>query len=969
MPEQTIPVAAEPAPRELVNVSTSSPVRLREEMGNISLYYTNADSLGNKFNELQALASTNNYEIICITETLPKHSINPDDISNYTFSLSNYIGYHTLSGRGVSIYVHENLKSEAVSFDANFSDNLWVNLETSPKKYILLGCLYRSPNSSESNNESLVSMLKESKSKNAHNRLIVGDFNLKEIDWVNFCVHTRPEHTAMKVFDVVNDLFYEQLIDEPTRHRAGERPNLLDWVLTDNSEMIENICVGPPLGTKGDHNSIELDIVLPRCLTYSPEKLNLYKGNYAGMIKSINSVDWESKLGVMSCSQAWDSFHNFMQTCIKEHIPVFKEKLKKKKNIWVNSLVKSAIKEKNRAWNQYKKNKSDVNWKNFTCIRNKTNKIVSANKANFELKIANEIKSNPKQFWKYVKSKSSASRDFPRLVDNEGMVYDNDSAKAELFNSYFSSVFTAEDTSSIPTPTVLSNSNLSSITISPDIVLKYLQKINTSKSAGPDGIHSKVLYEVKDVIKTPLSIIFNKSLAEGILPSMWKHANVKPLFKKGSKKSPSNYRPVSLTSICCKSMERILRDGIMNHLESNNLLSSNQHGFRSGRSCVTQLLEIIEIWSDLLDQGIPYDCIYLDYAKAFDKVPHIRLCRKIESHGIKGDLLKWLSNFLKNRTQMVTINNHSSSNTNVISGIPQGSVLGPILFLIYINDISEGINSVIKIFADDTKIFRALNMHTDNILLQIDLDRLLEWSAKWQLPFNVSKCKVIHYGKHNPGYNYYMDGVSVHVDDNEKDLGITFDSNLKFSPHIRAITAKANSRVGILRRNFSNMSPTIFLPLYKALVRPLLEYGSVIWSPKYVFDQLEIEKVQRRATKLVGSICHRPYNERLKELKLDSLKFRRRRSDVIQVFRILNGIDNLDPSLFFSLNTDQRTRGHSKKLLKLRANSSDRLNSFSMRIINDWNNLKNSTVNSTSINAFKTALKHEWSDHPERFLD
>ena len=389
--------------------------------------------------------------------------------------------------------------------------------------------------------------------------------------------------------------------------------------------------------------------------------------------------------------------------------------------------------------------------------------------------------------------------------------------------------------------------------------------------------------------------------------------------------------------------------------------------FGAGR-CVTQLLEVIEIWTNLIDKGIPYDCIYLDFAKAFDKVPHKRSCSKIKAFGIKGNLMNWLSNFLTNRTQSVVINNISSGSSNVTSGIPQGSVLGPLLFLLYIDDITKNIESVIKIFADDTKVFRALNSSQDRTNLQTDLDKLLTWSKKWQLPFNVSKCKVIHYGSKNLSLSYYIDGNLVQADYSEKDLGITFDSNMKFTSHINTIVAKANSRVGIIRRNFTDMKPAVFLPIYKAIIRPLLEYGSVIWNPLLKQDKREIEMVQRRATKLVRSISHLSYSERLKFLKLDSLCYRRRRSDMIQVYRIIKGVDNIETSTFFTLNQNQRTRGHSFKLNKPRANSSLRLNSFSMRVINDWNDLTNETVNSKTLNAFKTNLKREWFNHPEKYL-
>ena len=214
-----------------------------------------------------------------------------------------------------------------------------------------------------------------------------------------------------------------------------------------------------------------------------------------------------------------------------------------------------------------------------------------------------------------------------------------------------------------------------------------------------------------------------------------------------------------------------------------------------------------------------------------------------------------------------------------------------------------------------------------------------------------------------------MNSSALTQSNQEKDLGITFDQNLKFAAHIRNMVAKANGRVGLLRRNFSNMSPSIFLPLYKSLVRPLLEYGSCIWNPALSSHNIEIEKVQHRATKLVQNIKNQPYPQRLRYLKLDSLKFRRRRCDMLQVFRILKGIDKLEVNKFFEFHDGPNTRGHPLKLKKMRVNSNQRLHSFSQRIVNDWNNLSKDTVTKTDLNSFKTSLIQEWADHPERYED
>ena len=612
--------------------------------------------------------------------------------------------------------------------------------------------------------------------------------------------------------------------------------------------------------------------------------------------------------------------------------------------------------------------KTPQNWDAFTKVRNNSNRIVNKAKGDFEKKIAVEIKSNPKLFWNYIKSKSCKSYDIPNVIDLKGTEHSTDSDKVNTFNEYFASVYTREICNNIPNmPSKPENISLDSIIITEPMIEKQLSNLNISKAPGPDRLHAKVLYELRTVVCKPLHIIYNRSITEGILPKIWKLAYIRPLFKKGDKKMISNYRPVSLTSICCKTLERLVKAEITSYLEGNKLLSDSQHGFRAGKSCATQLLEIMQIWTDLFDKNVALDCIYLDFSKAFDKVPHKRLILKIESYGIGGNLLKWLSQFLDNRIQQVVIKDTKSDVADVISGIPQGSVLGPLLFIMFINDLPNSINSQVQIFADDTKLFRAIESIADNISLQKDLDKLLKWSSDWQLPFNISKCKTMHYGNNNPEFAYNMENFFLDTVDHEKDLGVTFDNKLRFTMHINNIIAKANSRLGIIRRNFTNLTPPVFLPIYKALVRPLLEYCSCIWNPNFKIDYNDIEKVQRRATKLVSTVSTLSYQQRLKTLKLDSLAFRRRRSDIIQVFKIIKKIDNLNPSNFFELN-ELPTRGHRYKINKPRVSTKLRQNSFAIRTINDWNSLSESAVSCKTVNSFKTAIKNEWANHPERYF-
>ena len=296
----------------------------------------------------------------------------------------------------------------------------------------------------------------------------------------------------------------------------------------------------------------------------------------------------------------------------------------------------------------------------------------------------------------------------------------------------------------------------------------------------------------------------------------------------------------------------------------------------------------------MIEEGLPIDIIYTDFAKAFDRVPHQRLLIKMNMLGIKGKILNWIKSFLIGRKQCVHIDDEYSSWENVKSGIPQGSVLGPILFVIFINDMPNVVDSMCQLFADDAKIFRALKSRNDIFALQEDLNRLNAWSKKWQLAFNVGKCKSLHIGSKNTHHKYHMNGEKLDHTEEEKDLSVLIDEKLDFHRQAAAAIKKANKVLGLIKRTFSVLDKTTLPLLFTSLVRTHLEYGNIIWGPFYKGDIIAVEKIQRRATKMVPDIKQLSYEERLKELKLPSLQHRRRRGHVTQMHEILKNVVNVD---------------------------------------------------------------------------
>ena len=389
----------------------------------------------------------------------------------------------------------------------------------------------------------------------------------------------------------------------------------------------------------------------------------------------------------------------------------------------------------------------------------------------------------------------------------------------------------------------------------------------------------------------------------------------------------------------------------------NKLIRDTQHGFRKGKSCLTNILSFLDKVLCSLDEGNCMDVIFLDFAKAFDKVPHKRLLEKIEKHGIGGKLLRMIKNWLCNRKQRVCILGKFSQWQNVLSGVPQGSVLGPLLFLIYINDLESGIvNNVLK-FADDTKMFGNIVDEWDRSLLQKDLDELVNWSHKWQMEFNTAKCKVMHVGKKNRNFSYHMVGQALVEVQHEKDLGVMISADMKSSDHCIYAFNKANRVLGMIRRTISNKDERIMVSLYKSLVRPHLEYCVSAWSPHYNKDKDLLERIQHRFTRMVIGLRNLTYLERLKKLKLWTLEERRNRGDLIEVYKMCKGFTHVKMEELFVLDDNIKgTRGHRYKLLKGRCVSDVRKYFFSNRVIDRWNRLDQATVDAPSVNRFKSGL-------------
>ena len=820
------------------------------------------------------------------------------------------------------------------------------------KSDILNACLiYRSPNSSHDNNDELNKLLYSL----PRNCIIFGDFNYPNIDWNSYSSNSS---TCKTFLDTVMSKDLTQIINFPT-HLKG---NILDLVLTDlPSEIISARCEGR-LG-KSDHSiiMIETNVTLNQSET-SQKVPQWHKANFNQINSELESFDWDLELRDLSAEEAWTLFTVKMNETVIKNVP-FRIRRKTSKPVWMSNKCLQAVRKKRRLWRIFKQSNSQQDFAVYKKQEKFVQKLCKTAKKRFEKNLASD-KGNTRKFYAYVNSKKTVKSTVGPLI-HDGVKTDDPKEMANILNKYFASVFVEEDTESLPTISEANVEPLENIYFDQSKIKKKIEKLKDGSAPGPDGISVIFLKKTINVTSKVLKIIFEKSFQTSSVPKDWKSANITAIFKnKGKKSEPSKYRQVSLTSIPGKIFESFIKDSIVHHLETNNLLNSSQHGFRPGRSCTTNLLEFLEVVTTKIDEGKSMDLLYLDFTQAFDKVPRKRLIMKLKAHGIQGKILQWIVDWFSCRKQRVVLNGEVSDWEESKSGVPQGSLLGPVCFTVYNNDIDEAVINidVAKKFADDGKGAHAINGPNDQMVLQQSIDNLDEWCLKWGMSFNTSKCKIIHVGRNNPNYDYTLNSEILQTSDTEKDIGFNIHSSLKPSTHCNIVAKKAQTTLSLISRNFHYRDKKTFVNLYCQHVRPILEYASPVWSPWLECDKKVVEDVQKRMVRMISGLSGQTYEEKLNEIGLHSLEYRRDKADMVQVFKMLKGIDNVDYSNWFETYGDigsnnrpnTRLSNEPMNIIQQRCNGDIRKHFFSMRVVPKWNNLPNEVKNCETVPAFKT---------------
>ena len=653
------------------------------------------------------------------------------------------------------IAVKSNYPAEDIEIEID-CEVVWISVLMRNNRKVYLGSFYRPPDKGQEPFDELEKSLShiDLTTRNNPNSVIIlgGDFNVPQIDWstgevLPGCTKKQPHE---QILEVLADHHLTQIQHGATRHK-----NILDLYCTNKPSLVKHNTVIPGIS---DHEIVVIDAALrPQFNKKVPRKVYVYaKAKWDSIKQDMRNFTEQLSTNLTNndVNTNWSLLKQHLRSSMDRHIPS-KTTSHKQHLPWITPAIRKMCRKKQRSYNLAKHTHKAKHWERFSALKRDTRNALHSAHWYYMNSIFEESleRKDSSIFWRYVKSQRQDSIGVPPLKRN-GQLYSGSAKKASILSDQFQSAFTPDSGNTAPELEGNHYPSISALHVSTSEIAKLLVNLKVRKASGPDDIPARALRELAQELAPPLSFVFNQSLTSGVIPDDWKNTHVSPIHKKGSKHQAENYRPISLTCICSKLLEHVVCRHIMSHLEEHNILTHLHHGFRSGVSTVTQLLVTTQDIFCQWDNKTQVDIAVLDFAKAFDKVPHRSLLNKLHHYGIDNNIHTWITSFLTNRIQSVVVDGATSPPTKVISGVPQGTVLGPLLFLLYINDLPSIVSSQVRLFADDCIVYRAIQTVQDQLQLQKDLNNLEQWAKKWgmELPRSVRSCASAGHRSHSSTY-------------------------------------------------------------------------------------------------------------------------------------------------------------------------------------------------------------------------
>ena len=840
---------------------------------------------------------------------------------------------------------------------------MWLEIRSHNNKFFLCVVYRAESNTDNSFWDLLQEQINLVKQEHKPKIIITGDLNADPA--------TR-QGILLKQFTFVND--FSLLVDEPTRV-TQDSSTILDQFITNIPLCVTDVSVLPPV-SKNDHCTITMKCMFrvvagaayKRIMwNYKETNFDLYR--YA--IAQNNFDECFSSDCIDAVCQSWtDKVMEIALRTIKHKTVTVRTKDKP----WYTSRLRTLKRKKDRLHNVAKNNKTSHSWDRYKEARNDYFLKVKLAQSEHENKryeaISRNENINTKKWWQILKQVYQCNDIFESIppLENGQDIITNNTEKANLFNNYFCQASVIDESNSAVPEAIRilqDDFDLTDIFITDQDVKDQIAQLDISKAYGPDGISPTLITQAGDKMITLLRKLFNLSLRMQKVPKLWKQANVIPIHKKDKKSDVSNYRPISLISVVSKIFEKVIFKYVYNHLHDNFIISSYQSGFLPGKSTTTQLLEVYHLFCRAVDDGKELRVVFLDISKAFDRVWHAGLIYKLHQSGISSNLLNWFRNYLSDRQQRVVVHGQSSEWSSIKAGVPQGSVLGPLLFLLYINDISNAVQHChIRLFADDTCLFIEVDNREDAAAkINEDLDALYQWSLDWLVSFSEPKTKALtisnkkDFNKNPP---IAMNNILIEEVQSFKYLGLTFTRNLRWNNHVDKVATNAQKRLNAMMPLKFKISRKSLEIMYKSFVMPVLEYGLIVWGGTYDTDILKLEKIQIDALRLItGATARSNIVALYEETAFVPLRERIDHLSLIMLFKIHHNIapDYLARLLPNTNNEAIQYNLRNNKNIKL---PFTRLESFKRSFfpiaVRLWNSLTVTTRDSPSLAHFKTIL-------------